>query len=249
MNRLLLLFAAPLLFALTLAAVPADAGVGFGADVVNRYVWRGTDFGNAVSVQPGMSISYGNIEVGAWSSWAITDGDREAEIKNIVFDDTGAPADTTDFGIGTLKGRGANENDLYISFSSGPIGITLTDYYFPGLTGENDSFFSYSDEDAVHILEVSASLALDGMPLSGLVAFNFSGDPDDSFWVEATYDLGEMEETAVSVTAGFGNGVYTTDTDPALVSVGLNMSKGDYFASYILNPDKESSFLVFGRSF
>ena len=47
------------------------------------------------------------------------------------------------------------------------------------------------------------------MPLSALAAFNFSGDPDDSFWVEATYDLGEMEETAVSVTAGFGNGVYT----------------------------------------
>lgn len=215
MNRLL--FAVPLLFALALAAVPADAGVGFGADVVNRYVWRGTDFGNAVSVQPGMSISHGNIEIGAWSSWAITDG-------------------------------GANENDLYASFSSGPIGITLTDYYFPGLT-EDDSFFSFSNDDAVHILEISASLALDGMPLSALAAFNFSGDPDDSFWVEATYDLGEMEETAVSVTAGFGNGVYTTDTDPALVSVGLNMGKGDYFASYILNPDRESSFLVFGRSF
>lgn len=217
MNRLILLFAAPLLFALTLAAVPADAGVGFGADVVNRYVWRGTDFGNAVSIQPGMSISHGNIEVGAWASWAITGG-------------------------------GANENDLYASFSSGPIGITLTDYYFPGLT-DDDSFFSYSNDDAVHVLEVSASLAPDGMPLSALVAYNFSGDPDDSFWVEATYDLGEMEGTAVSVTAGFGNGVYTTDTDPALASVGLSMSKGDYFASYILNPDKESSFLVFGRSF
>lgn len=246
MNRLL--FAVPLLFALALAAVPADAGVGFGADVVNRYVWRGTDFGNAVSVQPGMSISHGNIEIGAWSSWAITDGDSDAEINNIVFDDTGAPTDTTDVGIGTLKGRGANENDLYISFSSGPIGITLTDYYFPGLT-EDDSFFSFSNDDAVHVLEISASFALDSMPLSALAAFNFSGDPDDSFWVEATYDLGEMEETAVSVTAGFGNGVYTTDTDPALVSVGLNMGKGDYFASYILNPDKESSFLVFGRSF
>lgn len=215
MNRLL--FAAPLLFALTLAAVPADAGVGFGADVVNRYVWRGTDFGNAVSVQPGMSISHGNIEVGAWSSWAITDGS-------------------------------ANENDLYASFSSGPIGITLTDYYFPGLTAD-DMFFSYGDADAVHILEVSASLALDDMPLSALVAYNFSGDPEDSFWVEASLDLGEMEETAVSVTVGLGNGVYTTDTDPALVSVSLNMSKGDYFASYILNPDKESTFLVFGRSF
>ena len=218
-----LLFASPLLFVLTLAAVPADAGVGFGADVVNRYVWRGTDFGNAVSVQPGMSISSGNIEVGAWSSWAISDG-------------------------------GANENDLYVSFSSGPIGITLTDYYFPGLT-EDDMFFSYSDEDAVHVLEVSASLAPDGAPLSALVAYNFSGDSDNSFWAEATYDLGEMEGTAVSVTAGLGNGVYTyePDEDPEdtidLVSVGLNMSKGDYFASYILNPNRESTFLVFGRSF
>ncbi|MYA24659.1 MAG: hypothetical protein F4Z30_18610 [Gemmatimonadetes bacterium] len=215
MNRLL--FAAPLFFALTLATVPADAGVGFGADVVNRYVWRGTDFGNAVSVQPGMSITHGNIEVGAWSSWAISDG-------------------------------GANENDLYVSFSSGPIGITLTDYYFPGLT-ENDDFFNYSDEDGAHILEISASLAPDGVPLSALVAYNVSGDADDSFCAEATYDLGEMEETAVSVTVGLGNGFYTTTTDPALVSVGLNMGKGDYFASYILNPDKESTFLVFGRSF
>ena len=85
--------------------------------------------------------------------------------------------------------------------------------------------------------------------MSALVAYNVSGDADDSFWAEATYDLGEIEETAVSITAGLGNGVYTTDTDPALVSVGLNMSKGDYFASYILNPDKESTFLVFGRSF
>ena len=226
MNRLL--FAASLFFALTLSAVPTDAGVGFGADVVNRYVWRGTDFGNAVSVQPGMSISHGNVEVGAWSSWAISGG-------------------------------GANENDLYASFSSGPIGITLTDYYFPGLT-EDDMFFSYNNYSAEeleedeeksnpHILEISASLAPDDVPLSALVAYNFFGDADDSFWAEATYDLGEMEETAVSVTVGFGNGFYTTDTDPALVSVGLNLGKGDYFASYILNPDKESSFLVFGRSF
>jgi hypothetical protein len=67
--------------------------------------------------------------------------------------------------------------------------------------------------------------------------------------LEATYDLGEMDETAVSITAGAGNGAYTTDSDPTLVTIGVNLSKGDYFASYILNPDKESTFLVFGRSF
>ena len=110
-------------------------------------------------------------------------------------------------------------------------------------------FFSYSDDDAVHILEVSASLALDDLPVSAMVAYNFSGDADDSFWAEASLDLGEMEETAVSVTFGLGNGFYTLEDTTSLVSVGLNMSKGDYFASYILNPDRESTFLVFGRSF
>ena len=178
MKRLIL--AAALCSTFILAAVPASAEVDFGADAVNRYVWRGTDFGNAVSVQPGMSFSTGAVEIGAWSSWAISGG-------------------------------GANENDLYVSFGAGPVGITITDYYFPGLTAD-DMFFSFSDG-------------------------------------EATYDLGEIDETAVSITVGAGNGVYTTDTDPMLVSAGVNFSKGDYFASYILNPDKESSFMVFGKSF
>ena len=34
-----------------------------------------------------------------------------------------------------------------------------------------------------------------------------------------------------------------------VASVGLNISQGDYFASYIINPDLETSFLFFGRSF
>jgi len=199
------------------SSLPVNAEVGFGADVVNRYVWRGTDFGNAASIQPGISYSTGSVEIGAWSSWAIDDGS-------------------------------ANENDLYVSFGAGPFGITLTDYYFPGLTAD-DRFFSYGDGDAVHILEASASFGLEDMPISLMAAFNFSGDSENSFWIEATYDFGELNETAVSATIGAGNGVYTTDTDPKLVSTAINLSKGDFFASYILNPDKESTFMIFGKSF
>ena len=210
------LFSAALM-SLGLTAIPVSAEVGFGADVVSRYVWRGTDFGNAVSVQPGISYSTGSVEIGAWSSWAITGG-------------------------------GANENDLYISYAAGPVSITLSDYYFPGLT-PNDRFWSYGDDKGVHILEIAATYATDDMPVSVTGAFNVSGDSEDSFWLEATYDLCEIDETAVSITAGAGNGVYTADTDPMLVTVGVNVSKGDYFASYILNPDKESTFLVFGSSF
>ena len=77
----------------------AQAQLDFGADVVSRYIWRGTDFGDAVSAQPWISYSANGFEVGAWSSWAWDD-----------------PA--------------ANENDLYVSYSTGLFGVAVTDYYF-----------------------------------------------------------------------------------------------------------------------
>jgi len=203
--------------ALVLSFTPTNAEIDFGADMINRYVWRGTDFGNVASIQPAMSYSTGAIEIGAWSSWAI-------------------------------DGGGANENDLYVSFGAGPVGITITDYYFPGLTA-NDMFFSYGDGDAIHILEASASFAIEDMPIRLMAAFNFSGDSEHSIWIESTYDVGEIDATAVSATIGAGNGAYTTNTDPRLVSAAINLSKGGYFASYILNPDRKSTFMIFGKSF
>ena len=38
------------------------------ADLVSRYVWRGSDFGNSPAIQPGLDISYKNFTVGAWGS-------------------------------------------------------------------------------------------------------------------------------------------------------------------------------------
>ena len=216
------IFAAALFSTLVLAAAPSVAGghggLGFGADVVNRYVWRGSDFGNAMAVQPSIHYSTGSVEVGAWSSWAINGAE------------------------------GGNENDLYVSFSAGPVGITVTDYFFPTYGAGAPEFFTFEDSGP-HILEVSASLSLDDMPLSLMAAFNFYGDSEDSFWIEASYDVGEIDETAVSLTVGAGNGAYTSDTDPMVASIGVNVSNDDYFASYILNPDKETSFLVVGKSF
>ena len=199
------------------AAAPAE--IGIGADVVSRYVWRGTDFGNAVSVQPGIAFSREAVEIGAWSSWAISGG-------------------------------GANENDLYVSYSVGQLSVTVTDYYFP-VKAPGD-FFNYSDEDGIHILEASAGVDL-GMA-SVMAAFNFLGDDDNSFWVEASLPLAALSgDVEVGLTVGAGNGVYTNDGaaegDPMVASVSLDVSDGDYFASYILNPDSETTFLVFGRSF
>lgn len=141
----------------------------------------------------------------------------------------------------------ANENDLYASVAVGPAIITITDYFLP--TAAPGDFFNYSDDDGSHILEASASMDLS--VASVLAAYNFLGDGEDSFWLEASFPLPSLTDgdTEVGVTVGAGNGAYTTDTDPQLVSVSLDVARDGYFGSYILNPDAEITFLVFGRSF
>jgi hypothetical protein len=103
-----------------------------------------------------------------------------------------------------IDGGGANENDIYASFSVGSVGITVTDYFFPAAAPAD--FFSYSDGDAVHILEAPASVDLGMASVMG--AFNFSGDSKDSFWVQASLPLEalfsddvEVDLTSMSATA------------------------------------------------
>ena len=215
MHRFVRIFFVGAALAVTLG-VPANAEVGFGTDVVSRYVWRGADLGNAAAVQPW--ISYGNdaFEVGAWSSWAINDG-------------------------------GANENDLYVSFGAGPVGITVTDYFNPAEAPAD--FFDYSDDAGVHIIEVSGALDLGVVSVLG--AINLLGDDENSIWVEASLPLEMLtsDDVEVGLTVGAGNGIYTTDTDPMVASVSLDVAKDDWFGSYILNPDAEITFLVIGKSF
>ena len=80
------------------------AQFGIGADVYSRYVWRGADFGNSVSLQPALSYGIGGLEIGAWASYPIA-------------------SDSTSLG--------SNENDLYITYAIGDLSLTVTDYYFP----------------------------------------------------------------------------------------------------------------------
>ena len=54
---------------LILSTLYSDTSIG--ADLVSRYVWRGTDFGNAAAVQPAIETTIGPVSVGAWGSWAL----------------------------------------------------------------------------------------------------------------------------------------------------------------------------------
>ena len=180
--------------------------VTIGADVVSRYVWRGTDYGNSAAVQPSIETTIGPVALGAWGSWSISPG----------------PADAS-----------GNECDLYASTTVGPVGLTLTDYFFPAYAG-TDSLLNLD----IHVFELSAGA--DVGPVSILAAANVSGDDDNSTYLELTYGAFSL---------GLGNGAYSTDGEFAPVSLGISASRDNFSASYIINPDQETSFLVFGVNF
>lgn len=208
----------PLFFAV-MSITPLYAQLDIGSDIVSRYIWRGTDFGNSASIQPYISYAAGGFEAGAWSSWAITSA-------------------------------GANEHDLYLSYSGDLVGITVTDYYFPVAAGAPGSdFFNFDSEDGSHILEITGSVRAG--PFTAMTAGNFLGDPENSLYLEGNYQMFSENNLSADITIGAGNAVYVSSPDKGfnVINMALNVVKGSYMASYILNPEARISWLVFGVSF
>ena len=222
-----------LLLLASLLLVPAATAqsVSLGADVVSRYVWRGFDFGESVSVQPALTFGSGGLEVGAWASYAFS-GDGGAN----------------------------NEVDLWASYgfetaTAGSFSIGITDYYFPSPGTE---FFNFDDGEGAHTLEPFLSYSgPESFPISLLGAMNVYNDPDNSVYLEASYPF-SIDGVELGLTAGLtpSAGVYADDF--AFVNLGLSAAKEiaiteqfslPVFVSYIVNPDQERSFLVFGLSF
>jgi len=124
-----------------------------------------------------------------------------------------------------------NECDLYISTKIGPASLVLTDYFFPSYNG-SDSLFNLDK----HTFEVST--AFDIKQASLLFAAYIFGDDDlNSIYLEYNYKM---------LTIGVGNGSYTVSGDLMPISIGLNAKRDNLSASYIINPDSQTSFLVVG---
>ena len=196
------------------SALFADTKIGM--DLVSRYVWRGTDYGNAAAIQPFIEKKVGKIKVGAWGSWSISPGLYYVEgYEEMVSESSG------------------NECDLYISTDFEPIVFTLTDYFFPAYNG-SDSLMNVNR----HTLELSAKG--DVASVSIFAAINMFGDVEKSSYLEFVYK---------SFSLGLGNGSYSTNGKIVPVSIGLSAKRENFIVSYIINPDKQTSFLVFGASF
>jgi hypothetical protein len=164
-----------------------------------------------------------------------------------------------DIGSGNLTGGvwgsfptsakgGGNELDLWVSYDFGPLALTITNYTFPGEGG----FYS-KDEGLFNgdYTELSASTSIGGVDLS---AGYFT--EVEALYIELGTSIG-----AVDVALGYGDDQsdpFYADGGSGLVNMSFSGSKDiqisdsyalPVFGSFIINPEAETAFLVFGISF
>lgn len=148
-------------------------------------------------------------------------------------------------GIGGSS-NGFQEMDLYASYSF-DFGLSLgvTDYWYPGAA---TPFF---EEDS-HAFELNAGFSAGDLSLSGNYIFAGGGSEGDDVYFELGYSAGPAD-----LFIGGGDGWHSSDTEFAIVNIGVGTSKEikitDSFSlpvsgSVILNPDTEQLYIVAGIS-
>ncbi len=208
--------------ALAIFALPALAEVGVGVDAVSKYVWRGTAVGSGVAIQPSVDLGLSS-EGGLFAEGSTTLGL---------------------WGSYSLVDGVNDEINIALSQGLGFATLSVTDYYFPGAagTGAGNSFFEFAD-DGGHALEVGVSVDVANASL--FVGRFVSGAAKDDTYAELSYPLSDD----LSLVLGVGDGALAAGGDFALVNAGLAVT-GDsgYGASFTVNPDAETAFLVVSKS-
>ena len=208
--------------ALAIFALPALAEVGVGVDAVSKYVWRGTAVGSGVAIQPSVDLGLSS-EGGLFAEGSTTLGL---------------------WGSYSLVNAVNDEINIALSQGLGFATLSVTDYYFPGAagTGAGNSFFEFAD-DGGHALEVGVSVDVANASL--FVGRFVSGATKDDTYAELSYPLSDD----LSLVLGVGDGALAAGGDFALVNAGLAVtSDSGYGASFTVNPDAETAFLVVSKS-
>jgi len=234
-----------------------ESPLTFGADVVNRYIWRGLNLGgNTPSIQPSIEYAIGNtgLSIGAWGAYSI-------------------------------GGQTTQETDLILSYTlpNEMFTVAFCDYYLPDDMEEN-SYFDYSNDDETptgHLYEATLSFnGTEKIPLSVMFSMNLGGaDAQDadgnvvmSKYIELKYSssiggtdfdifagaaLDKGTEYTVLGTTYIEPGYYKQEK-AGFVNVGMNVSREipitdkyslPVFGSFLINPTSETTYFVFGISF
>ena len=138
--------------------------------------------------------------------------------------------------------------DLYMGYGFDfGLYVGLTDYFFPSYEGENPEYFDYDN----HTLELNLSYEVGAFSISANRYLDDNAENDMYF--ELGYNFGPA-----SIFLGGGDESYTEDGDFAICNIGITGEKEisitdsfslPVFASFIVNPDIEQAYMVFGMSF
>jgi len=229
----------------------------FGADLMSRYIWRGTDYGNSPAIQPNLNFSVGGFSIGAWGSYSFTG--HKVQIN-----------DTTSIHAGNYA-----EFDLYISYTYKWFTLMVFDFFIPNPIDPNYKvrYFDYRNSSTGHGLELS--LAFNGtekVPLQILVGTLIYG-ADKNQDSSGVYGLGTKNNFSTYIEASYKFNVVGIELKPfiggipfgsswygpcaGIVNLGLTAKKSipvtrDFNipvqASLITNPQAQSIFFVFGLS-
>ena len=195
-----------------------------GADFVSNYIWRGTKFGTGPAIQPYVEFSTGNLAIGSWGSFGVTDNEAaEADLY------------------------------LSYGFDFG-LSLGLTDYYYPGtpytdFTATTDSTGSHGFEVNLGYEIGSFSIGANYM----LNQANAAGTVGGDMYFELGYSFETVSLFAGAGngwhTADGGFAVCNVG-----LSVSKEIEITDKFAlpvsgAVIFNPDKDQFYVVFGVSF
>jgi len=233
------------------------ATLSLGADVVSRFVWRGTDYGNSPAVQPAASFSVAGFKAGFWSSYAF--GQYSSQVNDSTVANMGHYA----------------EFDFYLSYTWKGFTLLAYDYFIPNSLSPNagNRYFNYCNQTTGHTIELSLSWqGPGGFPIqvyAGTLVYGADKDRDPS----GEYGAGENNNYSTYFEAAYPFNVVGFQLKPfigaipfgsawygpygGVVNTGFTLSKSipvtkEYslplFGSVITNPQAQSIFFVLGFS-
>jgi len=233
MFRLLVL--GTMIFILVPLCSAQELNVATGADLVSRYNWRGLDFGDAASLQPYLRFEYGGLKAGFWGSYS-------TEYEEI---DTWASY--------TLSSQKA-----------GSVTAIVTDLYYPYAGIRFFNFNNYDDPKGpgAHTVEIGLSYAApEQFPITVSGYIDVYNDAGNNAYFQLDYPF-SIKDTDLGIFLGATSGsiknpsVYLSD-DVEVINIGLKATRKlqinsnleiPVSATYVLNPQQEISYFIFGLS-
>jgi hypothetical protein len=203
------------------------------ADICSRYVWRGLDYGSSPSIQPTLSLTKKNFEIGYWGAISTLGTYNETDLYLKY----------------TLKNFNITVTDYFFPVNSIP-------------STKTERYFNYEDKTTGHVFEgLIGWKGSEKFPLYIFAGVSFYGADKDtsgnnrySTYAEAGYSF-KIKNNGLDAFIGFtpyeglyGNGI-------GIVNIGLAGSKKIKITenfelpakvTLVVNPQTENIHLVFG---